>query len=152
MTSRMLAPHTTCPGCQEEVYLDELVKGRCPLCGYTLEDFAEQASEMEEITERSDFSWLVFNYFIFKRFDELGVSPLQVMQLIAGLEDYDGSEGFGNPPRTKFIFDLPMKIRDRLKPKRCSRCGRLFFRGGRKVLTGDLSAPGFSIDYICSKD
>ena len=152
MTSRIHAAHTTCPSCREEVFLEELVKGRCPLCGYEVGEFDESETELDEYIDRSDLPWLVFNYFIFKRFDELGVSPLQVMQLIAGLEDYDGPEGFGNPPRTKFVFDLPMKIRDRLKPKRCSRCGRLFFRGGRKVLTGDLSAPGFSIDYICPKD
>ena len=79
MTSRMHAPHTTCPGCREEVYLDELVRGRCPLCGCTLEDFDSQESELEDFIERSDLPWLVFNYFLFKRFLEIGASPLQIM-------------------------------------------------------------------------
>jgi len=146
----MLAPHTTCPGCQEEVFLDELVRGRCPLCGCTLEDFVDQAGDMDEIVERSDFSWLVFNYFIFKKFDELGANPMQVMNLISGLEDCCLNPGSGDFLRTKFEFDLPMKMADRIRPKKCSRCGRLFFRGGRKVIAGDLGGPAFGITYICA--
>ena len=76
MTSRTHAAHTTCPGCQEEVYLDELVKGRCPLCGCTLEDLEEVESEVDELLDRGDFSWLIFNYFLFKQFTDLGASPL----------------------------------------------------------------------------
>jgi predicted nucleic acid-binding Zn-ribbon protein len=148
----MLAPHTTCPGCQEEVFLDELVRGRCPLCGCTLEDFVDQAGDMDEIVERSDFSWLVFNYFIFKKFDELGANPMQVMNLIAGLEDCCLNPGSGELLRTKFEFDLPMKLADQIRPKKCSRCGRLFFRGGRKILSGNLGGQGFGISYICTRD
>ena len=70
MTSRMHAPHTTCPGCQEEVFLDELVGGKCPLCGCSLEDFDESIGEYEGILDRSDLSWLIFNYFVFKKFVE----------------------------------------------------------------------------------
>ena len=47
MTSRMQSPHTTCPGCQEEVFLDELVGGKCPLCGCSLEDFDEAFGNMK---------------------------------------------------------------------------------------------------------
>ena len=152
MTSRMLAPHTTCPGCQEEVFLDELVRGRCPLCGCTLEDFVDQAGDMDEIVERSDFSWLVFNYFIFKKFDDMGANPLQVMQLIAGLDECCLNPGPGEFPRTKFEFYLPMRLSDKLRLKKCSRCGRFFFRGGRKILSGDLATPGFEIKYICPRE
>jgi len=83
MTYRTHAAHTTCPGCQEEVYLDELVKGRCPLCGCSLEDMDGLENEVDEFVDRNDFSWLVFNYFIFKTFTELGASPLKVMELLA---------------------------------------------------------------------
>jgi hypothetical protein len=57
----MQSPHTTCPGCQEEVFLDELVAGKCPLCGCSLEDFDETFGEYERILDRSDLSWLIFN-------------------------------------------------------------------------------------------
>ncbi len=152
MTSRMLAPHTTCPGCQEEVFLDELVRGRCPLCGCTLEDFADQTGDMDEMVERSDFSWLVFNYFLFKKFDEMGANPLQVMQLIAGLDECCLNPVAGEFPRTKFEFDIPMNLGDRIRPKKCTRCGKVFFRGGRKVLSGDLASPELKINYICSRN
>ena len=33
MAPRINARHITCPGCQEEVFMEELVGGRCPLCG-----------------------------------------------------------------------------------------------------------------------
>ena len=75
MTSRMQSPHTTCPGCQEEVFLDELVGGKCPLCGCSLEDFDEAFGEYEGILDRSDLSWLIFNYFVFKKFVDLGCPP-----------------------------------------------------------------------------
>ncbi|HPA08569.1 MAG TPA: hypothetical protein PLW73_08805, partial [Methanoregulaceae archaeon] len=82
MTSRMHAPHTTCPGCREEVYLEELVKGRCPLCGCEFEEFDTQDTEIEDYVDRSDLPWLVFNYFLFKRFLEIGASPVQIMQFV----------------------------------------------------------------------
>ncbi len=135
MSSRMLAPHTTCPACREEVFLDELVRGRCPLCGCSLEDYESSTSECEEFAERGDFSWLVFNYFIFRKFERLGVSPLQVMQLVSGFEE---SGGLPTGKAARFRFDVPMGAVDRLFPKRCAKCGKLFMRGGSKMVEGDL--------------
>jgi hypothetical protein len=148
MTSRMHAPHTTCPGCREEVYLDELVRGRCPLCGCTLEDFEAQEGELEDFIERSDLPWLVFNYFLFKRFLEIGASPLQIMQLVAAFNDQD-LQGNGQKPDTRFVMEVPMKAADRIRPKRCARCGKIFFGKGRKVAAGDLAAPGLEYLYYC---
>ena len=87
MTSRMHAPHTTCPGCQEEVFLDELVGGKCPLCGCSLEDFEESIGEYDGILDRSDLSWLIFNYFVFKKFVDLGVPPSQIMDFLSSYEE-----------------------------------------------------------------
>ncbi|HOH81155.1 MAG TPA: hypothetical protein PLS25_05965 [Methanoregulaceae archaeon] len=150
MTSRMHAPHTTCPGCREEVYLEELVKGRCPLCGCEFEEFDTQDTEIEDYVDRSDLPWLVFNYFLFKRFLEIGASPVQIMQFVATFNDQDltGSNG---KPDTIFQFQVPMQILDRIKPKRCATCGKIFFARGRKVATGDLAAPGLTYRYYCSR-
>jgi len=150
MTSRMHAPHTTCPGCQEEVFLDELVGGKCPLCGCSLEDFDEAIGEYEGILDRSDLSWLIFNYFVFKKFVDLGVPPQQIMQFVT---NYD--QNAEKPPedwtQTSFALDLPVGLWDRIRPKRCMKCANLFFRGGKKQITGDMSHTSVRVGYICER-
>lgn len=150
MTSRMQSPHTTCPGCQEEVWLDELVGGKCPLCGCTLEDFEEQYNEYEGILDRSDLSWLIFNYFVFKKFVDLGVPPHQVMELVAAYGQ-NAEKPADEWDKTGFVLGLPMKPVDRIRPKRCAKCGRLFFRGGKKQIRGDMRSTDLAVEYVCSR-
>jgi len=150
MTSRMHAPHTTCPGCQEEVFLDELVGGKCPLCGCSLEDFEESIGEYDGILDRSDLSWLIFNYFVFKKFVDLGVPPTQIMDLITGYEQN------ADKPREEWIksdfsLELPMRISDAIRPKKCAKCNRFFLRGGRKEIRGDMRSTRIDIRYICDR-
>jgi len=150
MTSRMHAPHTTCPGCQEEVFLDELVGGKCPLCGCSLEDFDEAFGEYEGILDRSDLSWLIFNYFVFKKFVDLGVPPHQIMELVATYE-----QNTEKPPeewtKTDFSLELPMTFLDRIKPKRCARCKKIFFYGAKKRIAGDMRHTNVNIQYVCDR-
>jgi hypothetical protein len=103
---------------------------------------------MDEFIERSDLSWLVFNYFIFKKFDELGASPVQIMQLLSGLEDGCSHDENG---ATRFDLQVRMRLADRLMPKRCGKCGHLFLRGGKKVISGDLTGPSCEVAYRCSR-
>jgi hypothetical protein len=148
MTSRINARHTTCPGCQEEVFLDELVGGRCPLCGCALEEEDTTCEEFEEGLDRSDLAWIIFHYFIFKKFDDMGVSPLQIMQLISNLVESSAYD-FRGGQKSCFELEVPMGRWDRIKPKRCSRCGGRFFRGGKKIISGDLSRPSHGILFTC---
>jgi len=144
----MQSPHTTCPGCQEEVYLDELVSGKCPLCGCSLEEFDDSFGEYEGILDRSDLSWLIFNYFVFKKFVDLGVPPHQIMDLVAIYEENDGK-----PPAEwttpEYALEVPMTLWDRIRPKKCSKCHRIFLRGGKKIIRGDMRKTGISIEYTC---
>jgi hypothetical protein len=146
----MHAPHTTCPGCQEEVFLDELVGGKCPLCGCSLEDFDEAFGEYEGILDRSDLSWLIFNYFVFKKFVDLGVPPHQIMELVATYE-----QNTEKPPeewtKTDFSLELPMTFLDRIKPKRCARCKKIFFYGAKKRIAGDMRHTNVNIQYVCDR-
>ena len=103
---------------------------------------------MKNFIERSDLPWLVFNYFLFKRFLEIGASPLQIMQLVAAFNDQD-LQGNGQKPDTRFVMEVPMKPIDRIRPKRCTRCGKIFLAKGRKVAAGDLAAPGLEYLYYC---
>lgn len=150
MTSRMQSPHTTCPGCQEEVFLDELVGGKCPLCGCTLEDFEESFGDYEGILDRSDLSWLIFNYFVFKKFVDLGVPPHQIMDLVAayGQNSDKPSEEWD---RTGFVLEIPMKALDRIRPKYCAKCHHWFLRGGRKQIRGDMRKTDLSVEYVCDR-
>jgi hypothetical protein len=143
----MHAARTTCPGCNEQVYLDELVRGRCPLCGCSLEDF-EEGEEFDESFERQDLTWLVFNYFLYKRFDRMGVSPLQVMQFLGENEEHCEMDGerWG---KAHFDLGVPMSPLDLLKPKRCAKCGKWFVRGGRKRISGELANLGPAVRYEC---
>ena len=150
MTSRMQSPHTTCPGCQEEVFLDELVGGKCPLCGCTLEDFEESFSEYEGILDRSDLSWLIFNYFVFKKFVDLGVPPHQIMELVATYGQ-NAEKPADEWERTGFVLEIPMNVWDRIRPKYCSKCHHWFLRDGKKLIRGDMRKTSLVIEYVCDR-
>lgn len=151
MTSRTRAHHTICPYCNEEVYIEELVGGKCPLCGGTLED-PEDEIEVDEDDgiERSDLSWLICHYFLFKKLDELGANPLQVMHVIQRFDEQDPFGEDGTVP-TSFEVEVPFSRLEKVMPKRCSSCGKLFISGGKKVVRGDAGRPGFAVSYRCSR-
>jgi len=150
MTSRMHAPHTTCPGCHEEVFLDELVGGKCPLCGCSLEEFEEAFGEFEGIIERSDLSWLIFNYFVFKQFVDLGVPPQQIMGFVTAYED-NADKPVEEWTKTSFTLEIPMRPLDRIRPKKCPACGKWFILGGKKKIEGDMRKPALKITYTCDR-
>ncbi|SAI87509.1 hypothetical protein MBBA_0631 [Methanoculleus bourgensis] len=148
MTSRMHTPHTTCPSCHEEVFLDELVGGRCPLCGYSLDEDDGTCSEYEETLERSDLGWMIFQFFVFKRFCNEGANPLHVMQVISRYEELLQSDP-ADAEKMRFTLEVPMRRWERLLPKRCSKCGRIFISGGKAMISGDLSSPEYPREYTC---
>jgi len=150
MTSRMHAPHTTCPGCHEEVFLDELVGGKCPLCGCSLEDFEESLGDFEGVIERSDLSWLIFNYFVFKQFVDFGVAPQQIMDFITTYGE-NADKPVEEWTKTSFSLEIPMKRLDQVRPKKCSACGRWFLVGGKKKVSGDMRKPQLDITYTCDR-
>ncbi|MDD4253840.1 MAG: hypothetical protein PHP59_00490 [Methanofollis sp.] len=148
MTSRTRAHHTICPYCNEEVYLEELIGGKCPLCGGTLEDPEDDIEVDEDGIERSDLSWLICHYFLFKKLDELGANPLQIMQVI---QKFDEEDIFGEDATatTSFEVEVPFRRLERIIPRRCTSCGKLFVKGGKKVIAGDAGRPGFTVAYHC---
>jgi hypothetical protein len=148
MTSRIHAPHTTCPSCKEEVYLDELVGGRCPLCGCSLENGEEVDSEFDELIGRSDLSWMVFHYFFFRKLDRLGAHPVQIMHLISRYEEQITS-GEAATRDIPFDLEISMRLLDIIRPKRCSVCGKLFLRSGKKYVSGLLRSPSQIVRFTC---
>lgn len=148
MTVRVNAHHIICPGCLEKVFVDELVAGHCPLCGCVMDDHDGESQDYDEVIERSDLAWIVFHYFMFKRFDAMGVSPLQIMNLISQLED-QCTGGYPNPQKVEFRLEVPMGLWERMKPKRCIQCGKMFFRHGKKVISGNFNQQEIKVEYYC---
>ena len=128
--------------------MEELVGGRCPLCGCELDGSEESCEGFEELLDRSDLTWLVYQYFLFRKFEAMGASPLQTLHLVSRF-DSPVTTGPSSPEATPFSLEIPLAFWERIAPKRCARCGRVFFSGGRKLVTGDLGQTSQVTSYIC---
>ena len=128
--------------------MEELVGGRCPLCGCELDGSEESCEGFEELLDRSDLTWLVYQYFLFRKFEAMGASPLQTLHLISRSDD-PSANGPSYPDEVPYSVEIPMTLRDRVLPKRCSRCQRVFLFGGRKFVSGDLGRTGQEYSYTC---
>ncbi|HQP71378.1 MAG TPA: hypothetical protein PLP90_01745 [Methanoculleus sp.] len=91
---------------------------------------------------------MVFQYYVFKRFCGEGATPLQVMQILSRYEEACQCNPL-EAEKMQFTLEVPMRRLERLLPKRCERCGRIFFRGGKAVISGDLVSPDYRRSHIC---
>ncbi len=152
MGYRTHARHTTCPGCNEEIYMEELVKGQCPLCGSPVEELEAQDESLEydDLFERSELSWLVLQYFLFKKFEDLGANPLQVFRLLSTVEE-NGEVVATTKEKEELPYELDAELSrlERLLPKRCSSCRKIFVRGATKKVSGDLIIGNMTVTYRC---
>jgi RNase P subunit RPR2 len=53
--------------------------------------------------------------------------------------------------KTDFSLELPMTVWDRIKPKRCAKCQKIFLTGAKKRITGDMRHTNVNIQYICDR-
>lgn len=148
MTSRIYSPRTRCPGCREEVYLEELVEGCCPLCGSSFDEIEIQRAVFDDLPARSEISWMVFQFFLYRRLEALGAEPGAVLELITRLEGSMNGDGEECTTET-FEIELPTPFIQRFLPKKCSRCGRIYILGGQRVATCSLKTPLVSISDRC---
>jgi hypothetical protein len=51
--------------------------------------------------------------------------------------------------KTGFSLEIPMTTWDHLIPKHCAKCKKLFFRGGRKSVHGDMRHTKLTVEYVC---
>ncbi|MHC1626537.1 MAG: hypothetical protein ACXQTG_05190 [Methanoculleaceae archaeon] len=138
----------TCPFCREEIYLEELVGGRCPLCGNELDGYdGDSENEIGPEVEVPAAAWL---YCILRRYSALGASPSDLFDLAITLDEMaeDGLDTAGNGI---FTINVRMTLIDRIRPKKCDRCGRIFFRGGEKWATASFQSSGITITYRCPR-
>jgi len=158
-----------CRGCGEEVFGEELISGRCPLCGFQLADDApqypepiivqaEQGSSEEEDAEPYGevlgeflgdlFSGLERSMFITHLARDIhgttGV-PLNICKRIA--------RQVVDEERSHFQYQVQPSWRDQMALKRCSACGHRHFRVGTKVVSGSVvdGVGEYEISYRCPR-
>ena len=102
----------------------------------------------KEYSTGPNLSWLIFNYFVFKKFVDLGVPPHQIMEFVAIYE-----QNAEKPPeewvKSEFTLEVPMNRWDRIRPKHCAKCKKLFIFGGKKLIKGDMKRAAIKVEYIC---
>jgi hypothetical protein len=87
---------------------------------------------------------------VFKKFVDLGVPPHQIMEFVAAYE-----QNAEKPPeewtKTTFTLEIPMQWHDRIRPRRCAKCGKWFVTGGRKQISGDMRRTALAVEYVCDR-
>lgn len=125
-----------CPGCGDEVYVEELVEGRCPLCGEVCGP--SRPGEYGSSPYASDVGrWLIAR----KAADGLveygvrspGAADEVARSLLDTLDPYTLGEDFAV---RRFRWKCGAGIRDYLRPKSCTFCRERHFLVGAKLLDG----------------
>ncbi|MCX2818485.1 MAG: hypothetical protein ACI9QA_000728 [Methanobacteriota archaeon] len=110
-----------CPGCGEKIYEEELIDGACPLCGRDIEDDDGHDGSINEIVEMFETA--------------------EAVSMNAERESVERS----------FVLHVSPSLADRLKPKKCSACGRWHLRVGEKDYHVETDGYQGSLDvrYLC---
>jgi hypothetical protein len=66
----------------------------------------------------------------------MGVPPHQIMDFVATYEQ-NAEKPSEEWSKTEFTLEVPMNHLDLVRPKYCTKCKKLFFRGGKKSIHGD---------------
>ncbi len=164
-----------CPGCKEETFEEELIAGKCPLCGTKIMDSTEppasSASEpfikcISDYDETPiDLAGAPVRDIIEDIFEDIfsGVERTLLISYMA----YDISQNTGleikqarNVARqvvdldeASFEFDVIPAWYDEFKLKKCSRCGKMHLMIGKKMLKGRIEdgVGEYDIEYICRR-
>jgi len=165
-----VSPQMKCLGCNEEIFGEELISGRCPLCGYQMNENtipapepiiimqAEQSNMYEDDVEPYAevvgdflgdlFSGLERSMFIShlaRDIHETTGVPFNLCKRIA--------RQVVDEERSNFQYQIPSSLREQMTLKRCSVCGRLHFRIGARAVTGSIvdGVGEYEINYRCPR-
>ena len=164
-----------CPTCNEETFEEELIAGKCPMCGARI---AEPGSP-RAADSPAPFIKCVTDY------DEtavdLGGAPVRDIiedifedifsnverTLLISYMAYDISQNTGleikqarNVARqvvdldeAAFEFEVIPAWHDEFRLKKCARCGRMHLMMGRKVLKGRIEdgVGEYEVEYVCRR-
>ena len=164
-----------CPSCNEETFEEELIAGKCPLCGTKImepkasgnaasaEPFIKCVTDYDETSV--DLGAAPVRDIIEDIFEDI-FSNVERTLLISYMA-YDISQNTGleikqarNVARqvvdldeASFEFEVIPAWHDEFKLKKCARCGKLHLMIGRKVLKGCIEdgVGEYDIEYICRR-
>ena len=159
-----------CRGCGEETFSEELISGRCALCGFQVTDDttpspepiiilkSEQSNMYEEDAEPYGevvgdflgdlFSGLERSMFISHLARDIRDTteiPLNLCKRIA--------RQVVDEERSNFQFQVPYTIRDQMILKRCSVCGSYHLKIGAKLVSGSIvdGVGEYEVCYRCPR-
>jgi len=164
-----------CSGCNEETFEEELVQGKCPLCGAKIQEPREAA--VAAVPE--PFIRCITDYEE-APFDLNGAPVRDVVEdiledIFSGVERtllisymaYDICQNTGlelkqarNVARqvvdldeAQFEFDVIPAWYDEFKVKKCARCGGLHLMIGKKILKGRIEdgVGEYDVEYVCRR-
>jgi len=144
MSSRMYAPHTTCPGATRRSSSKSLSR-KCPSLRLRVgEDAEEDEIDIDEITGKITSPGSSFH---------ITCSVGSMHSARARTRSLRTLEVFNEGPIDKSVFyiEVSLGIFDYLRPRRCKKCGALYIRGGKKILRGDLKKTIFEYLYLCPR-
>jgi rRNA maturation protein Nop10 len=170
----MVMQNMRCPGCGEETFEDELIAGKCPLCGAKIKEPVEQPSGGSSndpfITCVPDYDEMPFDManssVVDRMYDFFGdmFTVLERSLLISRIA-YDISQNTGlelkqarkvardvvDQDQAEFEFKVQPEWYDEFKIKKCAKCGRKHLMVGKKVLKGWIKDDDadYEIEYIC---
>jgi hypothetical protein len=164
-----------CSGCNEETFEEELVMGKCPLCGTKIMEAREPASQ----SSPEPFIKCISDYEDAQL--DIGGAPVRDIindifeDIFSGVERtllisymaYDISQNTGleikqarsiarqvvDLDEATFEFDVIPAWYDEFKLKKCAACGKLHLMIGKKVLKGRIEdgVGEYDIEYVCRR-
>jgi hypothetical protein len=164
-----------CPGCGENVFEEELIMGKCPLCGFKVAEPKESGSTAGASPEAFikcvpdydempfDMGGSSFRDMVNDIFDEVfnGVERTLLISYMA----YDISQNTGlelkqarmvakqviDRDEADFEFELKPSWYDEFKVKKCDKCGRRHLMVGKKFLKGKIEdgVGEYDVVYVC---
>jgi rRNA maturation protein Nop10 len=166
-----------CPGCKEETFEDELVMGKCPLCGIKIKepkDVTTGGSPDADsfITCVPDYDEMPFDMdsasMVDRMYDFFGdvFSDVERMLLISCIA-YDISQNTGlelkqarkvardvvDQDQAEFEFNVKPEWYEEFKIKKCAKCNHYHLKVGKKVIKGWIKDDDadYDIVYVCRR-
>jgi len=135
-----------CPRCSECINEEELIEGKCPICGWYTEIKSKKVLKLSYDALNLFYEFVSsVQESVHHQSDEY---PLYSSKSASTLTVND----FGNQ-EMQFNFKLIPNLIDTIKPKKCSSCGRLHLKMGGKVLKVQVTKDvgNHHIAYFCER-